>query len=1827
MGQATSGQTSTAKNDSGVQPSVPGKPSTAHPFKPNDQGLAHPPSSEGVPDSHTDAVRRVLFQYLKRQTRQRTGNVPGLYLAEMRKCLDDPDRFRLNFQYWTFAARPPVSPVFAHDTMQWIDRYRDDRDMLDKLVHSLEAIHSPVFSGGSGLKQAPYKRSDHELVGGDTPTAFKSAIVLLTNDLKQVLIRADRHNFPFSKLPSSPTPAPVAHAFQGLALQKAVQGFKSQMGFSVAATYRFLGERTFDGHILYLCQLPTEKKPGQVMGKPSKWVSLTKTMPTDFANPQAWKTVLQFPPRVRDFTYTASTLPQMRRILVYAQSPDGLATTLGRLRGKDVVYVLFTSKAKNAPVQPTMNNESEFAHPVTVLPSTKPVSYYVRVLGITHLYVESCSKEASKTHGFEESLCKTLSAQFPKVKLYDNLKQWSLASTKPMERVNPALVAKQQGTPGFTAWLHKTYKTHLDRLGALPFECTPDRKMYRSQELAVFLAGPKCPAISRFLVVHMTGSGKTRIMQTLLGLYHRSDMPKLVLVPTRGLQRNFFNDLVTTDTALSTFVRKTISEIPETGKIRADILENTRPKVNELLAMRQSSGRYTLPKYRKYLRDKKAGIVQPPYGSEDWSPGSPLRCEYFNSIVNMFKPVDDLETFESQLKAGDPCVPVASMDSHRMFKPSYRYHQDGVKDGSKKIRNPFDNKIIVIDEIHKLLAEKTEKQTQREMLVLMLKYARDSVVIGLTATPLLSEDTENSKVLDMIKGVNADKKTDEGYISYFNELVQPLFPTTIPNLFQRIHGGKIPVLGRVVFSPLYGPNFEKYLDRVQNLRGDPSAKPSTKDMVALQTFLNTIYTNGSAGKHGAKLVGTNLKDFAANANKLDCLDKLLNQSTTEKTLVLFAGGARSYLEYVKRKYKGRLIQGEDAKPTTKSDRMGFMFGLSNPKKVKAQEDLLSWFNMDYNLKGDYIRVMCANAKRFGTGVNFVGIRRIILVNIPSDVTTYLQEVGRTMRSCVYAPLPKEDQNVHVDIMVATFDPLRTLDDIMDAEQYGVLKRQHNTNIRDPKLTWDEMNLRSLYEHVDKEVSRTKRLISDHAVDKKWLQDLVPRKDVDPGSDESKYVVYCDSSQASDFFEARNEKQRAANQKVKPKEITIPKGKTGTLAETLGNLNVPEKPDPSGVDMLDPMVRTFGSVVSAPSDMIDALLHTNALGLLIKGPFDFEKDVDAYIARAHTRWRQLAKHVPSFQSVNSIHVYLLPSKSITLFAYVPNVLVDPDSINVSAIASALQLDETVMRSKGTPYPQPTPTTQTDPQSAQTAQPTPQSPQPTQTAQPTPQSKPEPEVSSDKIIESILNEMDAEAYGLPPPSRSQPKQTIDPNQQAIIFVNMYFPDIRIILENKVLTYEEYKFQTVYVTGVLNRVKQVLARFFQPHDKQIKIQGTRSQISAQVQNVPLVWLESMRSEEHRLYSQLEHMETLGSQGGWQIMPYTGKLEISLKPVQLETTGYLEPPEILSVNSGDVYLDEDDSNARVQIKKAPYKLPVHMNGTVFDSNYEFVQARARGDSFVYLSNFDPPLIAPIKTYASIKDFAVRASTGEWNALWKFVNRIRAQFAPDRVYISTDPVPERGHFALNVLAGPGYPAWKLDEWRLRTLEQKELEKVAQIGETPLQAKTENTPLRLPAIELPSERKEIPLAGSKMQAKQTSQQALVTLIVVFEKLAGVNQILLAERSNAIETKLLLPMARVGRDIVGTDEAVHQVLSKAVQREALHPVETKWLRKDVDPVALVKLSPGTEIDFLSYSPNGHFTNFRPWQASNLLTQTLPDEIDGRSLEILMMYRDDIQKMAL
>ncbi len=1766
----------------------------------NQQIVYAPHKDVLVPDSHTDAIRRVIFQYLKRQTRKRVGGTPGLYLTEMGEHVDKYSQYIRAFRYWTFAARPPVSPVFIHQALQWLDQHKGNRTALAQFSQSLAQLSRPVFHGGKPLKKA--KRTAKP-PGQSTGRSF---LVLFTQTLSHVLT-----------IPKgSSTTFPGGRQVAGHSLQRSARArLYTQAGIQLAADDVFLGERllTPTGDIAYLYHLASATRPHPIIGKPVHWVPVQPTPPSTWDSASRWTATMTPPPRVRTFAIPRSTTP--RRILLDGLTPAQTTQILNSIGRRDVVYIV----SPNATYSTTV--ETRLAHPVLHVPVTHSVAFYVQRFHIHRLYTSACTNDR----------CTRWATLFPKLKIYVGTTRWDpktgLRRSKPVRATNPALIARRPGTPGFNTWFQQTYQTSLARIGTLPFECSTGgtRKLYRSQALAIFLAGPLCPAISNLLVAHRTGSGKTQIMQTLLGDRHADDMPKLILVPTPAIRRNFYSDLLTSKTQLSQFAHNVLGNSVKMGDVA------------DLLAFKHTAyPQYKLTKYGTYLKAKVRAAaeaesetvdVPSPFGEQVWSPGSPLRCETFSDISKMFQVRHDLDVFEAELKARKACViPTANWKTQYMFKPEYRYHQDGASDWktTNRMKNPFDDKIIVIDEIHTLFTTDRDKVASRRMLQLMLQYAQGGRVIGLTATPVLSDpgvDQKPDAILTLIKGPGAATKNSEGFISYFNELVHPLFPKTIPQLFQRLNP-TVPVLGRIIFSPLYGPNAQKYIERVKTHNTDTTLR--TADLRTLQTFLNSIYQNTSARRYKQNLLGqaVRAKDFpafAANANKLHCLYKLLRQNPTQKTLILFGGATRSFEEYVRAMAEYTVVEGSPSNaPTTDAPRMGFMYRLSDPAKVKKQEYLRQWYNAPNNLRGEKMSVLCVNAERYGTGVDYNAVRNLILVNIPPNVAQYLQQVGRTMRSCVYSGLPAEEQTVQINLMVATLNPHRTIDGLTDPKKYAALWSKHRPE--KPVLTHDEIHLHQLYTTYDAQMKQLKDMVADPAIDKPWLQNLVPPS-ARTHSDESEYVGWCVAGPSTDNVKADEETGPSSNSIAIPTPLSH--GETATLEALVQNLALPSKEAlveaSSTGSMMDPSIRITTHANYTKELALEFLMnahiefHFNP-GLAMYLPYTVDDDRQAYqiTDQATSRWSALHKVVPQFTQVQAIAFVNLPVEKGALFIYYPNYAFETRvlNLNLRAVARAFGLDDTIQHISADAYRQPgtpDPSTTTPATAPATALPNVHHIQQT------------PHDLTEYIDDSIIPEA-AAATATASTTHTKAKPTL-----VTLYIQLYFPSIRTLADNAVLDYAQYKSTTTYVQGVLSRVRHILTAFFQPHVKHLRVSQRATEIVAKIDKLPSQWLELQQLQYDTLVGHLRNMGPMPDQ--WEILPYNGKLTIQRdRLASLATTGDLEPRDILAVHAGQVYLEEQDaSGTRMRVQKAPYKLPATVDARAFQHNAEFRAAQGRGELFVYLADETPPQIVPTTAYASIREYAARASTYMWNELWDFVNRVREQL-PSRVFVSTDPIPGRAYFSLNVTDAPGYPAWQQKQWHVDQEQQMARQRIAESEDPLIPAHTPETPLYLPAIQLPHEIAEAPLLGPPMTVAPPKSLALLYVIVLYDIL-GVPQILLNERHTLHEQFFSLPAAEVDATQIGTESAIQQVLKRAVQSNALYmATKPQWLRLRDGPVALIKLSPGSTITLLGYSPNGHFNGRRAWPLTKLDLKDLPDRLEGRSKELLTVYRNDIVRMA-
>lgn len=115
----------------------------------------------------------------------------------------------------------------------------------------------------------------------------------------------------------------------------------------------------------------------------------------------------------------------------------------------------------------------------------------------------------------------------------------------------------------------------------------------------------------------------------------------------------------------------------------------------------------------------------------------------------------------------------------------------------------------------------------------------------------------------------------------------------------------------------------------------------------------------------------------------------------------------------------------------------------------------------------------------------------------------------------------------------------------------------------------------------------------------------------------------------------------------------------------------------------------------------------------------------------------------------------------------------------------------------------------------------------------------------------------------------------------------------------------------------------------------------------------------------------------------------------------------QVLSSRDGNVRLVENDRQSSIEIKGMRKLLPVRPSSrTLFDKNPWFTKAKRTGKPW---SVFQTPngnvLVVPTAPYASIRDFAKRATPAEWTRMWTVVytarNALEARYG-GHFYIET---------------------------------------------------------------------------------------------------------------------------------------------------------------------------------------------------------------------------------
>eukprot|EP00931_Biecheleriopsis_adriatica_P057763 TRINITY_DN34290_c0_g1_i1.p1 TRINITY_DN34290_c0_g1~~TRINITY_DN34290_c0_g1_i1.p1 ORF type:complete len:1244 (-),score=285.12 TRINITY_DN34290_c0_g1_i1:72-3764(-) len=537
--------------------------------------------------------------------------------------------------------------------------------------------------------------------------------------------------------------------------------------------------------------------------------------------------------------------------------------------------------------------------------------------------------------------------------------------------------APRPGEPGFNLFATARLRSAGIGKGVL---CSPGSAcppLQPHQESVAFLLHPSSP-VKRLLVDHPTGSGKTREMITVLNGLFFDIRPKVPIFPTQAVCRNFYLELLRWPSRY----RDYYCCICPGGALLASgapLWRTRRQQLWDLTRLPEASLRDLARSCREVLEMKGAFFegqmragVQDTFAKQhpgEPFPGAPLRALGFASAGGAHARLDALGRPASAfLKVGHP----------------------------RQSSNVYDQKIVLMDEVHNLVRTESRYAMQLSVLRDLLFAAEGVVLAGFTGTPILSGVHEGRKLLDIIKG-RSGSAVDEGYLSSL--AVKP------PALFPRCQPGGVPdvpltssILRQLCHKVcLHSEALQSYVLKTQ-VAGLPELR--------LRAYCN-LHTYAGAyneGSHGCK-------EFVLRHPER-CSPKFIAAAQQvakqrEKALVLVARGSgyRAALDLFR--------QAAAAAPPT--------FNV-------ASMDQMAEFNAADNLRGERFLCLVADSAQCGEGVSFRAVRQLHLLDVPSTPTMLVQQCGRASRMLGHHGLPQEEQCVRTHLYTAVLpswarDPL------------------------------------------------------------------------------------------------------------------------------------------------------------------------------------------------------------------------------------------------------------------------------------------------------------------------------------------------------------------------------------------------------------------------------------------------------------------------------------------------------------------------------------------------------------------------------------------------------------------------------------------------------------------------------------------------------------------------------------------------------------------------------------------------------------------------------------
>jgi hypothetical protein len=406
--------------------------------------------------------------------------------------------------------------------------------------------------------------------------------------------------------------------------------------------------------------------------------------------------------------------------------------------------------------------------------------------------------------------------------------------------------------------------------------------------------------------------------------------------------------------------------------------------------------------------------------------------KYSKRFRQQYPNSSDLNIFKKFLRTGKETAPVKIMHytvagGAEAFPSGTNKRKPIFEDPDPNIRldNPYEHKFIVLDEIHSFL-EQDKAHVNRDDYWQKVEAMRNA---GCTATPLV----EGKNLLDLLDIVRGEKykvdvgspRNDEGFVSCMLDFPAEIYPEVYPGL-------PLHCFPNQYIVPMYGLNLEAF-----------KKKKYTVD-----------YSNGlKRNKHSSTYSHSAYNKFFVIAHHC--------RTDRKKTVILINKNQGA-------KHLFKIMQQE-----------GISVKYLTGESEKDDGEILQDFEDKRNNAGEIIQVLIADIGKYGTGKDFIA-QKLVLVNVPATAFSYVQYLGRVLRSCNYqSKFPGESHNWVVELVVykATLTPLgsRRQFSTTDEKQFDglqlSLKRYRSEIDYLKQISVDHALLKPLYDDVPKSTRR------------------------------------------------------------------------------------------------------------------------------------------------------------------------------------------------------------------------------------------------------------------------------------------------------------------------------------------------------------------------------------------------------------------------------------------------------------------------------------------------------------------------------------------------------------------------------------------------------------------------------------------------------------------------------------------------------------------------------------------------------------------------------------